>query len=184
MVSHTRGAPPEILHAGPLLLRRVQQADAEPVARSVRQSLEHLRPWMPWATPAAATTPAQEARCAEAVELWERGSDFIYHAFLPDLPGVVGSFGLHGRVGPHGFEIGYWVHAVHAGRGYATHAARALTTAALAIPAIETVEIRCDESNYRSAAIPRKLEYRYDRSIDRPPAAPAESGKLMIWVKR
>jgi RimJ/RimL family protein N-acetyltransferase len=95
---------------------------------------------------------------------------------------ILGSFGLHRRSGPDSIEIGYWVHAAHAGRGYATAAARALTQVALALPGVLRVEIHCDAANVASAAIPRKLGYRLDRIEDREPQAPSETGRLMIWV--
>ena len=47
-------------------MRRAAAGDAEMAARAVAESLEHLRPWMPWAT-AEATDPAfQRERPAQA----------------------------------------------------------------------------------------------------------------------
>jgi RimJ/RimL family protein N-acetyltransferase len=74
------------------------------------------------------------------------------------------------------------VHADHTGRGLATRAAGALTDAGPALPDVDRIEIRCDEANTASAAIPKRLGYH--RVEEREPAAPAESGRLMIWVKR
>src|SRR5215813_4872487 len=68
--------PPERLTAAPLVLRRVAAGVA--VAAAVGASLEHLRPWMPWATPEAADLRTQLVRVAEADELWETGTGFIY----------------------------------------------------------------------------------------------------------
>ena len=96
---------------------------------------------------------------------------------------MLGTFGLHRRIGPDGIEMGYWIHADHAGRGYGTAAARALTPVALALPGITRVEIHCDAANAASAAIPRRLGYRLERIEDREPAAPGESGRHLIWVR-
>lgn len=74
--------------------------------------------------------------------------------------------------------------AAHIGRGHATAGARALTAASFALPGIDRVEIRCDEANRASAAVPRKLGYRLTRVIDRPASAPGETGRGMIWVMR
>jgi RimJ/RimL family protein N-acetyltransferase len=79
-------------------------------------------------------------------------------------------------------EIGYWTHVAHAGRGYMTAAAGSITQVAGALPDVDRVEIHTDEANLRSAAIPRKLGYRLDRVQTRRPEAPAESGRLQIWV--
>src|SRR5499427_11162473 len=70
--------PPERLAAGPLVLRRVAADDAAVIAAAVGASLEHLRPWMAWATPEAADIRTQLLRVAEADELWETGTGFIY----------------------------------------------------------------------------------------------------------
>ena len=89
------------------------------------------------------------------------------------------------RVGGAGaLEIGYWVRVGHLGRGVATAAAGTLTIAALALPEVERVEIRCDAANVRSAAIPPKLGYRLDRIRRRPPTTPGETDEHMVWVRR
>jgi RimJ/RimL family protein N-acetyltransferase len=95
---------------------------------------------------------------------------------------VIGGMGLHARQGPGTLEIGYWVAVAHTGRGYVTAASRALTDTAFALPGVGWVEIRCDEANRASAAIPRRLGYRLVEVITRQPAAPAETGRGMIWV--
>ena len=95
---------------------------------------------------------------------------------------VIGCFGLHRRIGPGAVKIGYWVHVDFTGLGYATACARALTQVGLALSGVVRVEIHADEANVISAAIPRRLGYRLDRVDERPPRAPAESGRLQIWV--
>ncbi len=101
---------------------------------------------------------------------------------VPGGAALVGTFGLHRRIGPGGIEMGYWIHVDHAGRGYGLAAARALTAVALALADVERVEIHCDVANAASAAIPRRLGYRLARIDDREPEAPAETGRHMIWV--
>jgi RimJ/RimL family protein N-acetyltransferase len=174
-----------VIDAGALILRRNRMADAEAVARAVADSLEHLRPWMPWAQPRAATREAQAARIADVEAGWQRGTDFVYVMLRPDGPDdeVVGIIGLHRRIGPGAVEIGYWTHVDHAGRGYMTAAAKAVTEAAEALDDVDRVEIHTDEANLRSAAIPRKLGYRLARVDVRIPEAPGECGRLQIWIR-
>ncbi len=200
-----RATPPEHIDAGVIALRRNRVADAAAVARAIRESLDHLRPWMPWANPAAGTEQAQSARLAEVDAAWQRGTDFVYLMLHrsddeevvgprdeagrrgggsdPGQDEVLGVIGLHRRIGPGAIEIGYWTHVAQAGRGYMTAAARAITQAAAALHDVERVEIHTDEANVRSAAIPSKLGYRLDRIDCRRPEAPAESGRLQIWVR-
>ena len=165
-----------------LVLRRVHMDQAADVALAVGASLDYLKPWMAWATRDAAEPRTQRIRVAEADELWESGSDFIYSVLLwPDRT-VVGEIGLHRRVGEGGMEIGYWIDVRYAGRGLGTEAARMLTGVALALPGVTRAEIHCDEANQASAAIPRKLGYRLDRIDPHELEAPGEVGRRMVWV--
>jgi RimJ/RimL family protein N-acetyltransferase len=168
------------------VLRRMQPEDARTVALVVGESLEHLRPWMPWATKEAADQRTQLARISEADEMWESGTDYIYAIFARDGGSgdgaLVGTIGLHRRASEDVIEIGYWIAASQTRRGYGTAAARAATALAAALPAVRHVEIQCDEANVASAAIPRKLGYRLDRVEPHEPEAPGEQGRRMIWL--
>jgi RimJ/RimL family protein N-acetyltransferase len=175
--------PPERVDAGAVVLRRIRSADAGAVAAAVASSLDHLRPWMPWATPDSAERRSQLARVAEADEMWESGISYIYSVLTADHGTLVGEIGLHRRSGDGSVEIGYWIAGSQARRGFGTSAAAAVTAVALALPGVSRVEIHCDEANTASAAIPRKLGYRLDRVEERKPEAPGESGRLMIWVR-
>ncbi|MFF7458066.1 GNAT family N-acetyltransferase [Kitasatospora sp. NPDC008115] len=180
----TPGRPPELLRpAGGITLRRRSPAQAPALNAAVRANLDHLRPWLEWA--AEAPTPARTARLTAAgVAAWEAGTDFIYLAGLDAEPGrVIGSFGLHGRIGPGALEIGYWVSAEHGRRGIATAAARSLAEAALALPGIHRVEIHCDPANTASGAVARRLGFRLDRVVDAPVRAPGETGRKQIWIQ-
>jgi RimJ/RimL family protein N-acetyltransferase len=175
-------SPPETIKLSAGILTRIRPSDADEIASAVAASLGHLRPWMPWATEAAAQPAAQYERGLAAEALWEAGSDFIY-VLRPDEAGpVIGNFGLHTRVGPGAVEMGYWMHASYVRQGYATAAADALTEAALVLPGVDRVEIHTDEANTASAAIPARLGYRQERIDTRAPEAPSESGRLQIWV--
>ncbi|WP_329494344.1 GNAT family N-acetyltransferase [Kitasatospora herbaricolor] len=184
LVQTTTARPPELLTvADGYSLHRRAAAHAPALNALVRANLDHLRPWMPWAGHA----PDPEATLAmvrAGDSAWQAGTDFLY-VLVPDAEptAVVGAFGLHGRVGPGTLEIGYWTDAGHGGRGLATAAARALTAAVLALPGITRAEIHCDEANTRSAAVPRRLGYRLDRTDAAPVSAPGETGRKMIWVQ-
>lgn len=203
-VAPQQARPPGRLAAGPLVLRRMQPDDAGDLAAAVAESLDHLRPWMPWATSEAADKRTQLARIAEADELWESGTDYLYVIFAVDRPGhaqpgaaggpgggedagdaagrLAGTIGLHRRAGEDIAEIGYWIAAAQTRRGYGTAAARAVTSVAVSLPGVRQVQIHCDEANVASAAIPRKLGYRLDRIEPHEPEAPGERGRRMIWV--
>ena len=175
--------PPDEIAAGPLVLSRSFPNAGAAVALAIRQSLDHLRPWMPWATDEQATVAAQTERLRQAVARWEAGTDHIFELRHADGDSaVLGAIGLHRRIGACAIEIGYWTHVDHSGQGYMGAAAKAVTSVARGLPDVERVEIHTDEANLRSAAIPRKLGYRLDRVDERIPQAPAESGRLQIWI--
>ena len=95
---------------------------------------------------------------------------------------LLGSFGLMTRRGPGTIEIGYWLHVDAVGHGHATRAVDALSRVAQQLEGVRTVVIYCDEANVRSAAIARRTGYRLARVERRPPEAPGESGRIMVWA--
>jgi RimJ/RimL family protein N-acetyltransferase len=173
--------PPERIAAGSILLTRVTPADVDTLLATINESLEHLRPWMPWAQ--SPNTRDGVARfVATAEDGWNKDTDFDYGIRSRNEEVLVGGCGLHARIGQGAVEIGYWVAEKHTRRGYATAAARALTEAALNMPTITRVEIHCDEANVRSAAVAKTLGYLLDRIQSDEVQAPGEIGREMVWV--
>jgi RimJ/RimL family protein N-acetyltransferase len=175
--------PPERVEAGSVVVRRLRASDASAIAAAVGASLDFLKPWMPWATPAAAERSNQLARVAEADQRWESGLSYTYSVLTAETGTLVGEVALHRRTGDSTVELGYWIAAGQAGRGYGTSAGAALTSVALSLAGVNRVEIHCDAANAGSAAVARRLGYRLDRIEERHPEAPGESGRLMIWVQ-
>jgi RimJ/RimL family protein N-acetyltransferase len=151
--------PPYRVTTERLVVRCWEPSDAPLLKEAVDSSLDHLRPWMPWA--------ADEPQPLEAkVELLRRfrgqfdlGQDFVYGLFSPDESEVVGGSGLHTRAGEGALEIGYWIRASRAGHGLATEATAALTRVAFHVCGVDRVQIRVDPTNAPSLAIPRKLGF-------------------------
>lgn len=171
--------PGEVLTRGPVTLRRWQAADTDTVCDLVLGSLEHLRPWLAWATDFGPRDAAQfTGQCEQD---WESGAGFHYAIISGGA--VTGACGLHDRIGPGGLEIGYWVHARHLRRGIATAATAALVEAAFGIPGIDRVEIVHDEANLASSGVPRKLGFTEITRRPNPdgPQTPGESGTDVVW---
>jgi len=178
------GPPKRIRLDDSYALRLFRTGDAKIIAAAVGESLEHLKPWMPWADDESADERFQRQRLRGVQHKASTGEEWQYGLFPTDESRVLGSFGLMTRQGPGSIEIGYWVHVDEIGHGLATLASRALTNVALGLPGISIVYIRCDESNTRSAAVPRRLGYSLEHTLIRAPEAPGESGRLMIWARR
>jgi RimJ/RimL family protein N-acetyltransferase len=171
--------PPEKLAHASTALRRWREADAALCLRLVSESLEHLRPWMPWATSnyGLAETTGYLQRCEAD---WEARTAFQYLILASGQP--AGSAGLMARIGDGGLEIGYWVHPGFTGRGVATSAAAALTEAALALPGIDHVEIHHDVLNLASERVPAKLGFsQVGTARARFALAPGDSGTTRVW---
>ena len=172
--------PPAVLSSGPVGLRRWRSADSDLCLRLVTESMDHLRPWMAWATPDY--DPAAAQVYLQGCELdWAAGTAFQYLILDEGVP--AGSAGLMARIDASGLEIGYWVHRAHTGRGIATAAAAALTEAALALPGVDHVEIHHDQLNLASERVPAKLGYTHVGTgpETRFARAPADSGISKIW---
>jgi RimJ/RimL family protein N-acetyltransferase len=142
-----------------LVVRCWEPRDAPLLKEAVDSSLEHLRPWLPWAH--ELPMPLEET-----VELlrafrgqFDLGQEFVYAIFSTDESEAIGGTGLHTRRGEGVFEIGYWIRASRAGEGFATEATAALTRVAFEVCGVERVEIRTDPENAPSLAIPRKLGF-------------------------
>jgi RimJ/RimL family protein N-acetyltransferase len=142
-----------------LVIRCWDPADAPLAKEAIDSSLDHLRPWMPWAEAEPTTLEEKRSLLESFARMFERGEDAVYAIFDRDERRVVGGTGLHPRLADDAREIGYWIRADAIGLGLATESTAALTRVGFEIDGLERMEIHCDPDNVRSAAIPRKLGY-------------------------
>ncbi|HSD79279.1 MAG TPA: GNAT family N-acetyltransferase [Solirubrobacteraceae bacterium] len=161
-----------------LVVRSWTEADAPALARAVDESLEHLRPWMPWAQEPAGVD-VRRAWIRDQLAAEAAGGDRAYGLFVGDL--VVGGCGLHARIGPGGLELGYWVHPAYTGRGLATRAGRFAVRQAFAQPGVDRVEIHHDVANAASGRVAAALGFAAVGELRRAPEAPAETGVMRVW---
>jgi ribosomal-protein-serine acetyltransferase len=174
---------PGQLRAGWLLCRRWQETDDEALFEAVSASLDHLLPWMPW-TDGYDLDRAREFLACQAPRTTPDGDEPVADAgyAMCDLSGrILGSCGLHGRLGVGALEIGYWVDVRHTRRGVGRLGAALLSEAGLSLPGVERVAIHHDKANVASAAIAASLGYRHDATIVDEPEAPGEIGVEIQW---
>ncbi len=161
------------------MLRRWRSSDVGPLTKALAESTEHLRPWMEW----IAQEPMDPEKRRALIERWDQdwsgGGDVVLGVFLDDQ--IVGGCGLHGRIGPGGLEIGYWIHPGFTRRGLATEAAGLLTGGALSVSGIDHVEIHHDRANVASSGVPRKLGFVFQGETEPRVVAPAGDGIDWVW---
>lgn len=175
--------PPAEIEAGGVRLRRWGIGDLEALNDSVMESRDHLGWWLLWAAARTGRIEEQHEYLEHVLERWQRVEGFDYGMFDPESGSILGGIGVHPTQTRGQMEIGYWVHAAHVGHGVASRSAGAITESAVALPGVESVVIRCDEANHRSAAVARRLGYRLAEVHDiAGPRAPGETGREMVWV--
>lgn len=152
--------PPGRIETSRLILRVWSPDDASLLRAALDRSLDHLRPWMPWAAEEPRSLDDTRELLAEFRERFEAGEDFVYGIFDRTESEVLGGTGLHPRIGPGGLEIGYWIRVDKTGQGLATEAAGALAEAGSRLPGIDRIQIHCAPENVASRRIPEKLGFR------------------------
>ena len=150
-----------------LVIRCWNPVDAPLLKEAIDSSLDELREWMPWAHDEPSSVEELIERLREFRGAFDCDDDYIYGVFDPGEMKVLGGTGLHPRIGPHGREIGYWIHADHHGRGYATEAAAALVRTGFEHEELDRIEIRCAPDNHASARIPEKLGFTHEATLRR-----------------
>lgn len=148
-----------------LVLRCWQPADAPLLGEAITASIDHLRPWIPWASDEPRDHGARVKLLRTFRAAFDSDRDFTFGIFDLEEGRVLGGTGLHPRIGAGGREIGYWIRADAVGQGLATEAAAALTRVAFEIDRMQRVEIRCNPENHRSRRVPEKLGFTHEVTL-------------------
>jgi RimJ/RimL family protein N-acetyltransferase len=174
--------PPYRIETPRLVLRCWEPRDAPLLKDALDSSLEHLRPWMPWARYEPEPLEAKVDLLRRFRGSFDLGQDFVYGIFSREESEVLGGTGLHTRVGDDAFEIGYWIRASRTREGLATEAAAALTRVAFDVCEADRVEIRVDPANERSLAVPQKLGFAEEATLHRrlPPSEGQEGPRDVV----
>ena len=160
-----------------LVIRPWQPADESLFVEAVAESLESLRPWLPWARSPVELQWGEMERFLTRPEL---AGDTIYGLFDLNESKVLGGIGIHVRNGAHDREIGYWLRTEAEGHGYMTESVAALTDAIFEVLPVSTVTIVCDPQNGRSARVPQRLDFE-NTGIFPPPVVTPDRTEDMIW---
>ncbi len=158
-----------------LVIRCYEPRDAPLTKDAVDSSLEHLRPWMPWAADEPQTLEEKTDLLKSFRSAFAAGENFTYAIFSADESEQLGGTGLHPRVGPGGLEIGYFVRVSATRQGIATESSAALTRVGFEVCGADRIEIRIEPRNEASFGIPRKLGFVEEATLRR--RLPAREGE-------
>lgn len=171
------------IHTSRLVLRCWHPQDAPLLKAAIDTNLEHLRPWMWWAQYEPTDLHRKIEHLRQCRGAFDLGQDFAYGIFNREETQVLGSTGLHTRVGTEAREIGYWIHQDYINQGLATEATAALTRVAFTIDRVARIEIHCDPNNVRSRAVPQKLGFCHEATLRQRIRTPAGQPRdTMIWT--
>ncbi|MCC3376280.1 GNAT family N-acetyltransferase [Cohnella sp. REN36] len=150
---------PEQFETARLLIRAPQWEDGKLVNEAVLESLDELRPWLPWAKQAPTIEDSEVSVRKARIQYLER-SDLRLHLIQKETGRLVGGSGLH-RIdwAARRFEIGYWLRTSCTGQGYMAEAVEGIERFAIHDLQANRIEIRCDSRNTRSARVAERLGY-------------------------
>jgi RimJ/RimL family protein N-acetyltransferase len=144
---------PESFESKRLIIRAPLWDDGVMVNEAVKESIDELRPWMPWAQDIPTTEESEISIRRSRLEFLDR-TDLRLLLILKETGQLIGSSGLH-RMDwqARKFEIGYWVRTSYGNQGYITEAVEAITNYAIHELQANRIEIRCNSRNTRSARV-------------------------------
>ncbi|MCM3737045.1 GNAT family N-acetyltransferase [Bacillus cytotoxicus] len=149
-----------------LLIRMPKPGDGKEVYKAINESIEELKPWMPFSQKEQ-TEQEVEANIRESHVKFLAREDLRLLIFLKETGEFIASSGLH-RINwdiPK-FEIGYWIDSRYSGKGYMTEAVTGIVNFAFQELQANRIEIRCDSKNVKSRAIPERLGFKLEGILE------------------
>lgn len=144
------------------VVRGYTDDDAPGMFEAIRESVDHLRPWMPW-TNTYRTVEDSRDYIRQCQSRFLLRTDFPMAMFRRTDGRYLGGTGVHIRdLRVPSFEIGYWVRVSEEAKGYVSEAVRLLTTCAFDTLEAERVMIRCDARNERSRRVAEGQGYVFE----------------------
>jgi ribosomal-protein-serine acetyltransferase len=137
-----------------------QPHHAEELAAVVRENLDQLKPWVPWATDDYSIVSAREFISQNLKTFAEAGS---FAASLVLDGKIVGNMGFHNLdTNNKSAHIGYWLALDAQGKGLITRACRVLIDYLFDELELNRIQINCNVENVKSRAIPERLGFRLE----------------------
>jgi len=179
---------PESLTTPRLIIRSARGSDGAALNAAVIESLDALRPYVPWAKDAPSLEQS-EAECRRMQARVLLREDLPLLMFERDAEGREGAFvggtGLH-RIDwkVRRFEIGYWCRSSRVGHGFVGEAVDALTRCAFEQLRARRVELRVDDANARSWRVAERAGFTLEGVLRSQSLSPAgEARDMRVYAK-
>jgi len=141
-------------------LRLPTELDAAEIFQVVRENLEHLQQWMPWATD---DYSLESARDFLKRNLQGLADNHEFSASVVVSKKIVGQIGFHNVDWTNkSINIGYWLAQSAQGKGLMTRSCRVFVNHAFDAMRLNRIQINCAEENTKSRAIPERLGFRLE----------------------
>ena len=150
---------PEEFTTERLLIRIPRPGDGKAVYEAIAASKSELKPWLPFAQKEQSEEDT-EINIRHAHIAFLKREDLRLLIFHKETGEFIATSGLHRMDwSVPKFEIGYWIDSRHSRNGYMTEAVQGITDFAFQELKARRVEIRCDEKNIKSRAVPERLGF-------------------------
>ncbi|MHB1458336.1 MAG: GNAT family N-acetyltransferase [Armatimonadota bacterium] len=156
---------PEEFESERLIIRTPRPGDGAAMNAAIRESINELKLWMPWADHIPEVAESEAVACA-AYEKYKAKTD-LWMLLLDNQTGTfIGSSGLV-RIDWNvpAFEIGYWVRTSCAGQGYITEAVNAITKFAFEQLGAYRVCIKMNSRNTRSRMVAERTGFEFEGTL-------------------
>lgn len=143
-----------------VLLRPLEENDAEIIHATVMLSLESFYPFMDWAH-RELSVEGQLQRIRKSKEAYAKGTEFDFSVFDKKT----GEFLMSATLGPSktpnkkALSIGYWTSLKHCNKGLATLITKILIIVAFDFMGCNRVEIGCNKANKKSIRVIEKCGF-------------------------
>jgi RimJ/RimL family protein N-acetyltransferase len=140
---------------GVVTIRPYRPDDADALYAAVRESVDELRPWLPWAE--GYTRADSEEWIATRADAWAQGEAFSFCVTDAEEGTLLGGVGLNQLDATHRrANLGYWVRSSRTGSGVATRAVRLTAQFGIETAELQRIEITMDVRNRASQRVAEK----------------------------
>jgi len=151
-----------------LVLRQptLSSSDINEYVTAILESLNELRPWLPWAK-YYPSIPQTEEYIKSCNSSWLTKNDnniglplWIFNKKNGELLGNIVMWNIVWEIPK--FEYGYWLRTSQTQHGYITEAVNALTRYCFLQLGVNRIEIKCETENTRAILVPKRLGFQLD----------------------